>query len=92
MTGGVIIPEGGTNEVITSKENDEKINITTTPTEVAVSGSTATATVTKEKRLRLFWQGDKIVDISREFLNSNGGRRETDILIKKNECKNIFDS
>jgi len=54
--------------------------------------ATVVAEVTEEKRLRLFWQGDKIVDISREFLNSNGGRRETDILIKKNECKNIFDS
>ncbi|MBR4893534.1 MAG: phosphoribosylformylglycinamidine synthase [Clostridia bacterium] len=54
--------------------------------------ATVVATVTKEKRLRLFWQGDKIVDISREFLNSNGGRRETDVLIKANKCDNIFES
>ena len=54
--------------------------------------ATVVATVTEEKRLRLFWQGDKIVDISREFLNSNGGRRETDILIKENTATDIFES
>ena len=54
--------------------------------------ATVVATVTEEKRLRLFWQGDKIVDISREFLNSNGGRRETDILIKENTASDIFES
>ena len=54
--------------------------------------ATIVAEVTKEARLNLFWQGDKIVDISREFLNSNGGRRETDVLIEKNTCENIFDS
>ncbi len=54
--------------------------------------ATVVATVTEEKRLKLFWQGDKIVDISREFLNSNGGRRETDILIKENKSEDIFES
>ncbi|MBE7021170.1 MAG: phosphoribosylformylglycinamidine synthase [Ruminococcaceae bacterium] len=54
--------------------------------------ATVVATVTEEKRLKLFWQGDKIVDISREFLNSNGGRRETDILIKENKATDIFES
>ena len=54
--------------------------------------ATVVATVTEEKRLKLYWQDVKIVDISREFLNSNGGRRETDVLIKENTSNDIFDS
>jgi phosphoribosylformylglycinamidine synthase len=34
--------------------------------------ATPVATVTKEKRLRMKWRGDLIVDLSREFLNTNG--------------------
>jgi phosphoribosylformylglycinamidine synthase len=37
--------------------------------------ATEIARVTEEKRLRMFWQGRTIVDISREFLNSNGAPR-----------------
>ncbi|MDD3692928.1 MAG: phosphoribosylformylglycinamidine synthase [Oscillospiraceae bacterium] len=34
--------------------------------------ATVVATVTKENRLRMTWRGDRIVDISRDFLNTNG--------------------
>ncbi len=34
--------------------------------------ATVVATVTEEPRLLMTWRGDAIVDISREFLNSNG--------------------
>ena len=34
--------------------------------------ATAVATVTEEPRLRMHWNGTTIVDVSREFLNSNG--------------------
>ena len=34
--------------------------------------ATAVATVTEEPRLRMHWNGDTIVDVSREFLDSNG--------------------
>ena len=37
------------------------------------------ATVTKEPRLTMLWNGNKIVDISREFLNSNGASKHITI-------------
>ena len=37
------------------------------------------ATVTEEPRLVMHWNGKKIVDISREFLNSNGADKHIDI-------------
>ena len=41
------------------------------------------ATVTEEPRLVLSWNGQKIVDISREFLNSNGAEKHIDIEVAK---------
>jgi phosphoribosylformylglycinamidine synthase len=35
----------------------------------------AIAAVTNERRVRMFWQGTLIVDLSRDFLNSNGASR-----------------
>ena len=37
------------------------------------------ATVTEEPRLVMRWNGSKIVDISREFLNSNGADKHIDV-------------
>ncbi len=37
--------------------------------------ATVVAEVTEEPRLTMFWRGNKIVDISREFLNSNGAEK-----------------
>ena len=39
------------------------------------------ATVTKEPRLVLKWNGQAIVDISREFLNSNGAEKHIDVVV-----------
>jgi phosphoribosylformylglycinamidine synthase len=44
--------------------------------------ATIVAEVIKEKRLRMFWKGRAIVDISREFLNTNGIKQKTDVLVK----------
>lgn len=41
--------------------------------------ATVIATVTEEKRLVMHWNGDVIVDLSREFLNSNGAPKHTDV-------------
>ncbi|NLT52544.1 MAG: phosphoribosylformylglycinamidine synthase [Ignavibacteria bacterium] len=43
--------------------------------------STIVAEITEEKRMQMFWKGDKIVDISREFLNSNGAPKSADIKV-----------
>ncbi len=41
--------------------------------------ATVVATVTKEPRLVMNWKGNTIVDISREFLNSNGAEKHIDV-------------
>ena len=43
--------------------------------------ATVVAKVTKEPRLRMHWNGKTIVDISREFLNSNGAEKHIDIIL-----------
>ena len=45
--------------------------------------ATKVATVTKEPRLRMHWNGNTIVDISREFLNSNGAEKHITIQTNK---------
>ncbi|QAT40253.1 phosphoribosylformylglycinamidine synthase [Clostridium sp. JN-9] len=44
--------------------------------------ATIVAQVTKEKRLKMYWNGTAIVDISRDFLNTNGVRQKTDVFVK----------
>ena len=43
--------------------------------------ATMVARVTEEPRLRMNWNGKTIVDLSREFLNSNGAEKHTDITV-----------
>ena len=45
------------------------------------------ASVTKEPRLVMNWNGKKIVDISREFLNSNGASKHIDVCVEKPDIK-----
>ena len=40
------------------------------------------AEVTDTERLRMFWRGEKIVDLKREFLDTNGARQTTDVKIE----------
>ena len=44
--------------------------------------ATVVAKVTEEARLRMHWNGKTIVDISREFLNSNGAEKHVDIILE----------
>ena len=43
--------------------------------------ATVVASVAEEPRLRMNWQGNQIVNLSREFLNSNGAEKHTNIHI-----------
>ncbi len=43
--------------------------------------ATVVATVTEEARLKMFWNGQTICDINREFLNSNGAEKHVDVQI-----------
>ncbi len=53
--------------------------------------STVVAEVTEEPRLKMLWNGKYIIDLSREFLNSNGAEKHTKIEISKVEDNNLFD-
>jgi len=48
--------------------------------------ATLVAEVTEEPRLTMTWRGETIVDLSREFLNSNGAEKHIDIAPAKPEC------
>lgn len=45
--------------------------------------ATVVADVTDTERLQMNWNGGTIVDLSREFLNSNGAPKHTDVKIKR---------
>ncbi len=45
--------------------------------------ATVVAVVKEEARLRMSWNGKTIVDISREFLNSNGAEKHIDVSLPK---------
>ena len=47
--------------------------------------ATLVAEVTEEKRLVMSWRDAEIVNISREFLNSNGAEKHIDILVPRGE-------
>ncbi len=47
--------------------------------------ATVVARVTEEPRLRVHWNGRTVIDISREFLNSNGAEKHIDIAPAKPE-------
>lgn len=47
--------------------------------------ATVVATVTAEARLRMEWNGDAIVDVSREFLASNGAPKHQDVRVEQGE-------
>ncbi len=48
--------------------------------------ATAVATVTTEPRLRMKWNDDTIVDVSREFLNSNGAPKHQKVHVMAAEA------
>lgn len=47
--------------------------------------STVVAKVTKEPRMKMYWRGKLIVDLSREFLNTNGTVKTANAKIEKPE-------
>lgn len=44
--------------------------------------ATVVAKVTSEQRLKMFWRGKEIVDLSREFLSTNGVKQKTRVWVK----------
>ena len=55
--------------------------------------ATAVAKVTSDSRLKMIWRGKVIVDISRDFLNTNGVRQNTKVAVTTPpENKNYFNT
>lgn len=49
------------------------------------------AVVTGDNRLRMQWWGQTIVDISRDFLNTNGVKQRTNVVVKAPEAESYFE-
>ena len=47
--------------------------------------STEVAKVTDTGRFRMFWRGDSILDISRDFLDTNGAKQKRKVTVKSND-------
>ncbi|AGA68729.1 phosphoribosylformylglycinamidine synthase [Desulfitobacterium dichloroeliminans LMG P-21439] len=52
--------------------------------------ATLVASVSATPRLNMTWRGKKIVDISREFLNTNGVKQKANVLVKLPEGKHNY--
>lgn len=53
--------------------------------------ATLVARVSSDPRLKMFWRGQAIVDVSREFLNTNGVKQKTKVLVNlPNADRNYF--
>ncbi|WP_321329970.1 phosphoribosylformylglycinamidine synthase [uncultured Ilyobacter sp.] len=61
--------------VIEEKDRDKFIDLADKENLLA----TVVATVTDRNRLEIFWKGNKIVDISRDFLDTNGVTQENNV-------------
>ncbi|MGE4548622.1 MAG: phosphoribosylformylglycinamidine synthase [Intestinibacillus sp.] len=48
------------------------------------------ATVTDTGRLRMTWNGQRIVDVSRDFLNTNGCAKHADAVVPKMDAPSFF--
>ena len=66
--------------VVVAPENAEKFRALASAENLE---ATVVAKVTEEPRLRMRWNGKIIVDISREFLNSNGAEKHAEARQKK---------
>ncbi len=51
--------------------------------------ATVVAEVTEEPRLRMTWKGKTIVDLSREFLNSNGAEKHTRVSVRQDGVEQV---
>ena len=50
--------------------------------------ATPIATVTEDPRMKMYWQNNLIVDISREFLNSNGAEKHSKVQVNPSSQEN----
>ncbi len=73
--------------VVVAKENVDKFISLAEEENIE---ATIIATVTEEPRVRMFWRGKAIVDVSREFLNTNGDVKSTTVKAVKPDYNNPY--
>jgi len=72
--------------VVAAKDADEFIRLANEENLEA----TVVAEVTDDMRLKMHWNGATIVDISREFLNTNGASKSIDVVVEAPKGESLF--
>lgn len=54
--------------------------------------ATVVAAVTDDRRLKMYWRGNPILDINRDFLDTNGAKQKADVLVKAWDVSNFENS
>lgn len=76
--------------VVVASENVEKFEKLASLENIETS---VVADVVEEKRVKMYWRGKLIVDISREFLDTNGDVKEANVEINEpNQEQNFFNT
>lgn len=73
--------------VVVRKEDSEKFQ---SLAEKENLETTVVATVTEEKRVKMYWRNKLIVNISREFLDTNGDVKKTGVKVTKPDFENSY--
>ena len=73
--------------VVVAKENVEKFEELASKENIETS---IVADVVEEPRVKMYWRGNKIVDISREFLDTNGDVKKANAEIQKPDGKTNY--
>lgn len=73
--------------VVVAKENVEKFEQLASKENIETS---IVADVVEEPRVKMYWRSNKIVDISREFLDTNGDVKKANVEIQKPDEKNNY--
>lgn len=73
--------------VVVAKENVEKFEELASKENIETS---IVADVVEEPRVKMYWRGNKIVDISREFLDTNGDVKKANAEIQKPDEKTNY--
>lgn len=74
--------------VIDSKDYDKVLNYAYKENVEAIK----VAVVTNDRKLEMIWNNQKIVDLKRDFLDTNGVRQEINPIIENSNHKTIFDA
>lgn len=73
--------------VVVSAKNEEKFKLFAREENLE---ATTVARVTDDGRMRMMWRGKEILNLSREFLNTNGAKQTAEVFVG-GELKEVFD-